>query len=50
VDLAAVGNDVERVVVTEEELQRRIIELAARIDIDYRDRDGRSGSRSATSR
>jgi hypoxanthine phosphoribosyltransferase len=39
VDLAAVGNDVERVVVTEEELQRRIIELAARIDIDYRDRD-----------
>jgi len=39
VDLAAVGNDVERVVVTEEELQKKIVELAARIDVDYRDRD-----------
>lgn len=38
-DLAAVGNDVERVVVTEEELQKKIVELAARIDVDYRDRD-----------
>ena len=38
-DLAAVGNDVERVVVTEEELQKKIAELAARIDFDYRDRD-----------
>jgi hypoxanthine phosphoribosyltransferase len=39
VDLAAVGNDVERVVVTEEELQKKIVELAARIDVDYHDRD-----------
>jgi hypoxanthine phosphoribosyltransferase len=39
VDLSAVGNDVERVVVTEEELQKKIKELAARIDADYRDRD-----------
>lgn len=38
-DLAAVGNDVERVVVTEEDLQKKIKELANRIDIDYRDRD-----------
>ena len=38
-DLAAVGNDVERVVVTEEELQKKIVELAARIDNDYHDRD-----------
>jgi hypoxanthine phosphoribosyltransferase len=39
VDLAAVGNDVERVVVTEEELRKKVIELAARIDADYRGRD-----------
>lgn len=38
-DLAAVGNDVERVVVTEEELQVKIKELAARIDSDYQGRD-----------
>jgi hypoxanthine phosphoribosyltransferase len=39
VDLAAVGNDVERVVVTEEELQQKIKELAIRIDADYLGRD-----------
>jgi hypoxanthine phosphoribosyltransferase len=39
VDLEAVGNDVERVVVTEEDLQKKIKELANRIDIDYRGRD-----------
>jgi len=39
VDLAAVGTDVERVVVTEEELQSKIAELAARVDSDYKDRD-----------
>lgn len=38
-DLAAVGNDVERVIVTEEELQVKIKELAARIDSDYQGRD-----------
>ena len=38
-DLAAVGNDVERVVVTEEDLQKKVKELAHRIDEDYRDRD-----------
>jgi hypoxanthine phosphoribosyltransferase len=39
VDLAAVGTDVERVVVTEEELQSKVAELAARVDADYKDRD-----------
>jgi hypoxanthine phosphoribosyltransferase len=39
VDLAAVGTDVERVIVTEEELQSKVAELAARIDADYKDRD-----------
>ena len=38
-DLAAVGTDVERVIVTEEELQSRVAELAARVDADYKDRD-----------
>lgn len=38
-DLAAVGNDVERVVVTEEELRNKIKELAIRIDTDYLGRD-----------
>ena len=38
-DLAAVGTDVERVVVTEEELQSKVAELAARVDADYKDRD-----------
>jgi hypoxanthine phosphoribosyltransferase len=39
VDLAAVGTDVERVIVTQEELQTKIAELAARVDADYKDRD-----------
>jgi len=39
VDLSAIGNDVERVIVNEEDLQAKIKELAARIDTDYADRD-----------
>jgi hypoxanthine phosphoribosyltransferase len=39
VDLAAVGTDVERVIVTEEQLQTKVAELAARVDADYKDRD-----------
>jgi len=39
VDLAAVGSDVERVIVTKEELQSKVAELAARVDADYKDRD-----------
>ncbi|CAB4337169.1 unannotated protein [freshwater metagenome] len=38
-DLAAVGTDVERVIVTQEELQSKVSELAARVDADYKDRD-----------
>ena len=38
-DLAAVGTDVERVIVTPEELQSKVAELAARVDADYKDRD-----------
>ena len=38
-DLAAVGTDVERVIVTEEQLRSKVAELAARIDVDYNDRD-----------
>ena len=38
-DLAAVGTDVERVIVTAEELQAKVAELAARVDADYKDRD-----------
>ncbi|CAB4533778.1 MAG: hypoxanthine phosphoribosyltransferase [Actinobacteria bacterium] len=38
-DLAAVGTDVERVIVTEEQLQSKVAELAARVDADYKDRD-----------
>ena len=38
-DLAAVGTDVERVIVTKEELQSKVAELAARVDADYKDRD-----------
>ena len=38
-DLSAVGNDVERVVATEEQLKAKIKELAQRVDEDYRDRD-----------
>jgi hypoxanthine phosphoribosyltransferase len=39
VDLAAVGTDVERVIVTEEQLREKVAELAARVDADYKDRD-----------
>ena len=38
-DLAAVGNDVEKVIATEEQLQSRIAELAAQVDIDYKDKN-----------
>jgi hypoxanthine phosphoribosyltransferase len=38
-DLAAVGTDVERVIVTEEQLREKVAELAARVDADYKDRD-----------
>jgi hypoxanthine phosphoribosyltransferase len=39
VDLAAVGTDVERVIVTEEQLRKKVAELAAQVDADYKDRD-----------
>ena len=39
VDLAGVEKDIERVIVTEDELQAKIIELAARVDKDYEGRD-----------
>ena len=38
-DLSAVGSDIEKVIVTEEQLRSKVKELAERIDIDYRDRD-----------
>lgn len=38
-ELSALGTDVERVIVTEKELQTKIKELAARIDSDYAGRD-----------
>ena len=38
-DLAGVENEIERVVVTEQELQAKIKELAARIDKDYAGKD-----------
>ena len=38
-DLATVGTDVERVIVTEEQLREKVAELAARVDADYKDRD-----------
>jgi hypoxanthine phosphoribosyltransferase len=39
VDLAAVGTDVERVIVTEEQIKSKVAELAARVDADYKDQD-----------
>jgi hypoxanthine phosphoribosyltransferase len=39
VDLSAVGNDIEKVIVTEEQLKAKVKELAEQIDVDYRDRD-----------
>lgn len=38
-DLSAVGNDIERVVATEEQLKAKVKELAQRVDEDYRGRD-----------
>ncbi len=38
-DLEAVGTDIERVIVTEEEIRAKVAELAARVDADYKDRD-----------
>ena len=38
-DLASVGNDVERVIATEEELHNRVAELAAQVDSDYKDKN-----------
>lgn len=38
-ELSALGTDVERVIVTEQDLQAKIKELAARIDADYAGRD-----------
>lgn len=38
-DLSAVGTDVERVIISEEDLQSRIREMAAQIDSDYVGRD-----------
>ncbi len=38
-DLSAVGSDIEKVIVTEEQLRSKVKELAERIDIDYRERD-----------
>jgi hypoxanthine phosphoribosyltransferase len=39
VDLAAVGNDIEKVIATEAELKTRIAELAAQVDADYKDKN-----------
>jgi hypoxanthine phosphoribosyltransferase len=39
VDLEAVKGDIERVIVTEEQLQARIKELAAQVEKDYEGRD-----------
>ena len=38
-DLAAIGTDVERVIVSEIDLQKRIKDLAAQVTSDYKDRD-----------
>jgi hypoxanthine phosphoribosyltransferase len=39
VDLSALGNDIERVVVSEEQIQNRLKELAAQVNKDYEGRD-----------
>jgi len=39
VDLSALGNDIERVVVSEEQIQNRLKELAAQVNKDYAGRD-----------
>lgn len=38
-DLSTVGTDVERVIATEDQLRKKIAELAAQVDKDYKDRD-----------
>ena len=38
-DLSAIESDIERVIVSEVDLQARIKELAAQVDADYEDRD-----------
>lgn len=38
-DVAAVGNDIERVIATEDQLKTRIKELAAQVDADYAGQD-----------
>lgn len=38
-DLARVGTDVEKVIATEEQLKIRIAELAAQVDVDYKDKN-----------
>ena len=38
-DLATVGTDVEKIIATEEQLQNRIAELAAQVDVDYKDKN-----------
>jgi len=39
VDLSALGNDIERVVVSQEQIQNRLKELASQVDKDYAGRD-----------
>jgi len=39
VDLSVIESDIERVIVSEEDLQARIKELAAQVDADYEGRD-----------
>jgi hypoxanthine phosphoribosyltransferase len=39
VDLSVIKSDIERVIVSEEDLQARIKELAAQVDADYEGRD-----------
>ena len=38
-DLASVQNEIERVIVTEEQLQKRLKEIAKQIEADYKDQD-----------
>ena len=38
-DLASVQNEIERVIVTEEQLQKRLKEIAHHIEVDYKDQD-----------
>ena len=38
-DQSALGNDIERVVVSQEQIQNRLKELAVQVDKDYAGRD-----------